>query len=478
MRLFAPIALVILCALPARVHALPSQTDAIADMEITDTTGEKPQSKVWTHDGYWWTVLPDRQGTFVRRLDGLAWTKQQKVFPLGDTQADVKVDGGLVHVLLFRGKYSFLVSLEYDPGTHEYLPWASQPDTVALTLDTGAETGVIDLDSTGRMWLASDGSSTVNVRYADPPYDVWSGPIVLATGITFDDICTITAMPGSVGVLWSNQATQRFGFRTHADGTPPATWGVNEVPASQSAAAVGTGMADDHLNTAVTSDGTLYAAVKTGFDTPGYPTIALLVRHPNGTWDDLYPVDEEGTRPIVLYEELTNTVNLVYTSEIGFHPIVWRQSPAASIAFGGRDTLIDGTWDNASSAKENVGTDIVLLAADDHDVTGVLCSYPPTAVAGLAPAGGVALRAAWPNPFAATTTLAYALARDARVRLEVVDVSGRRVRTLADGIEAAGAHATTWDGRTERGDVASPGVYMVRLAAAGEVRTGKVLLAR
>ena len=37
-------------------------------------------------------------------------------------------------------------------------------------------------------------------------------------------------------------------------------------------------MADDHLNVAVASDGTLYAAVKTSYDTAGYPKIAMLVR--------------------------------------------------------------------------------------------------------------------------------------------------------------------------------------------------------
>ena len=45
---------------------------------------------------------------------------------------------------------------------------------------------------------------------------------------------------------------------------------------------VGTGMADDHMNVAVASDGTLYAAVKARYDTGGYPRMALLVRRPVG----------------------------------------------------------------------------------------------------------------------------------------------------------------------------------------------------
>ena len=80
------------------------------------------------------------------------------------------------------------------------------------------------------------------------------------------------------------------------------------MPASASALNVGLGMADDHLNVAVASDGTLYAAVKTSYDTAGYPKIALLVRRPNGTWDPLYEVDQSGTRGIVLLNEHDNTV--------------------------------------------------------------------------------------------------------------------------------------------------------------------------
>src|SRR5207247_5606539 len=101
---------------------------------------------------------------------------------------------------------------------------------------------------------------------------VWSQPILLASDVTSNDISVVTALPNhTIGVLWSNQNTERFGFRTHVDGTDPAAWSADEVPASNSAQPVGGGMADGHLNVAVASDGTLYAAVKTSYDTLGYP---------------------------------------------------------------------------------------------------------------------------------------------------------------------------------------------------------------
>ena len=129
------------------------------------------------------------------------------------------------HVLLFNGGSSQLASIEYVPATQTYQFWTTRPANVALPLDGGTETATIDVDSQGRMWLATDyaaGTDQIVVYYSDAPYSSWSGPVTLATGINADDIAVVTAMPGGkIGVLWSNQNTQRFGFRTHVDGTDP-----------------------------------------------------------------------------------------------------------------------------------------------------------------------------------------------------------------------------------------------------------------
>ena len=77
------------------------------------------------------------------------------------------------------------------------------------------------------MWVASDGGVSlddktqrvIEVRYSDFPYSMWSGPVTIAAGIKPDDICVITAMPGGkIAIMWSNQNTERFGFRVHLDG--------------------------------------------------------------------------------------------------------------------------------------------------------------------------------------------------------------------------------------------------------------------
>ncbi len=72
---------------------------------------------------------------------------------------------------------------------------------------------------------------------------------------------------------------------------------------------------------------------------------------------------------------------------------------------------------------------------------------------------GLAL--AGPNPSAHGTALRFALPVAGKVKLDVLDIEGRRVRTLADGAIEAGEHVRTWDGLGDRRQRMAAGVYFV-----------------
>jgi hypothetical protein len=92
-------------------------------------------------------------------------------------------------------------------------------------------------------------------------------------------------------------------------------------------------------------------------------------------------------------------------------------------------------------------------------VTGV---GEPTALASLT------LSPAAPNPFSAASRIGFSLAAPGRVEVAVFDVDGRRVRTLVDATLGAGSHEARWDGADASGRAVGAGVYFVRLAAAGQ----------
>jgi len=68
-----------------------------------------------------------------------------------------------------------------------------------------------------------------------------------------------------------------------------------------------------------------------------------------------------------------------------------------------------------------------------------------------------------PNPVSIKATLAFALPHDGPVHLDVLDVQGRLVSRLADGVMTSGEHRLTWDGTSSAGRAVGSGVYFAVL---------------
>ncbi|MGH7732058.1 MAG: T9SS type A sorting domain-containing protein [Candidatus Eiseniibacteriota bacterium] len=93
-------------------------------------------------------------------------------------------------------------------------------------------------------------------------------------------------------------------------------------------------------------------------------------------------------------------------------------------------------------------------------------------------ASGVFLRAPYPNPTARGATVEFRIPRPEYVRLSIVDVTGRAIRTLHDGMMPAGGHVLSWDGLTKARLEATPGVYLVSLRTSEGVRTRRIAVSR
>jgi hypothetical protein len=120
-------------------------------------------------------------------------------------------------------------------------------------------------------------------------------------------------------------------------------------------------------------------------------------------------------------------------------------------------TIDDGSWSLAPSFTS--GTITVHKTTDVIDGENRLlpCSF--------------ALAQNYPNPFNPITAIAFSLAEKSNVRLEVYNVLGQKVATLADGEFPAGSHEVSW----EASEVPS-GLYFYRLSAGSKSITKKMLL--
>ena len=113
---------------------------------------------------------------------------------------------------------------------------------------------------------------------------------------------------------------------------------------------------------------------------------------------------------------------------------------------------------------------------EDTDVVEVTvaASTPAPPASGLR----TAIAGVFPNPANPRVTIAFSLHEGGPVRLEVMDLRGRHVRTLLDDRRTAGAWDVRWDGDDEDGRPVASGVYLVRLRGAGRTDTDRVVLVR
>ncbi len=81
--------------------------------------------------------------------------------------------------------------------------------------------------------------------------------------------------------------------------------------------------------------------------------------------------------------------------------------------------------------------------------------------------------ASYPNPVTKQGTIEYALPEAGKVSLQVYDILGRKVKTLARGRKEAGRHTVKFSGRG-----LSSGVYFGRLRVGGKTQTQKITIVR
>ncbi|MBM3307211.1 MAG: T9SS type A sorting domain-containing protein [Candidatus Eisenbacteria bacterium] len=89
----------------------------------------------------------------------------------------------------------------------------------------------------------------------------------------------------------------------------------------------------------------------------------------------------------------------------------------------------------------------------------------------------LALKAASPNPFSASTAIAYTVPTGGGlVDITIYDVAGREVRKLVSAHRAAGDGTAVWDGRDDGGAPVAAGVYFAKLDVDGLTASGKLLM--
>ena len=363
-------------------------------------TGEKPQSKLWFNDGIWWGVMYNKASTSSRfeiyRFNWATDTWTTTGVPVDartKSSADALWTGSKLYIVsnVAPGATGdvkiYLMRYSYNTTTKTYSVDSGFPVAVH---HRGVETVVIDQDSTGRLWVTftdanSSGGRNAYVSHTTTNDNTWITPYVVPVAgsntLKSDDISTLVAYSGNIGVMWSNQKDSTVYFAYHPDGTADNNWISN--PAVQ-----GPKYADDHLNIKslqADSAGQLYAVVKTSLNdvessTSTKPLVLLLQLDTQGSWSrrTVWRVVDNVTRPIVLLDQENRTIYAFTTVNYGsqnsgaiYYKSVSLDSPGMQFVDGlGTPFIVFSTdthINNASSTKQvlNNTTNLLVIAGDD-----------------------------------------------------------------------------------------------------------------
>jgi hypothetical protein len=88
------------------------------------------------------------------------------------------------------------------------------------------------------------------------------------------------------------------------------------------------------------------------------------------------------------------------------------------------------------------------------------------------------LASPYPNPFNSSVVVTFYASGETYVELEVVDLMGRKVADIFQGLSRIGNNSHSWNGIDRYGKDVSSGVYFMRLTGQDRVETGKAVLLR
>lgn len=83
-----------------------------------------------------------------------------------------------------------------------------------------------------------------------------------------------------------------------------------------------------------------------------------------------------------------------------------------------------------------------------------------------------------PNPFNSETVVRFSLATATDLKLTIYNLNGQVVKHLANERFSAGSHSLHWDGRDDRGNLSSSGVYFLEISDGVQRTMQKMILAK
>ena len=87
----------------------------------------------------------------------------------------------------------------------------------------------------------------------------------------------------------------------------------------------------------------------------------------------------------------------------------------------------------------------------------------------------VKLNQNYPNPFNPITKISYEVPSDGFVKVSIIDMMGREVKTLVKSSQVSGMRSVTWNATDNNDQPVSAGVYLYKIQTRGITKTRKMV---
>jgi len=82
----------------------------------------------------------------------------------------------------------------------------------------------------------------------------------------------------------------------------------------------------------------------------------------------------------------------------------------------------------------------------------------------------------YPNPFNGKTNIKYQVSEESKIKLEIFNILGQKIITLANEQKLPGYYSVIWDSKNDFGKTMNSGIYFVRLVSNNFSKIKKIVL--
>ena len=459
------------------------------------------QSKMFYHGGFWWVTAQSRVDLnwYLWKFNGNAWTQSVLIASAGNSRPDCVLDAAnnKAYILIPGSSTTYFTCLKYSSGN-----WI---------VDLGYPVGILDFKQVsdrginltraknGHFWIFRAADSTLTAKYSTDTGHKWSRTITIKKHLhnrdALTDATVFSHTTGNyIGVGYAENSTlgSVYGFLRHLETDPDSIWKDETKDLPQF---VGTN-SDDHLSM-LTYNGEVLMLVKTNGGKANVTDVGLLRRNWNGGWNQFSVQTTDGwARPVMAIDEtnkrlyisgsregsvkvgvmkkcslgdygalFTAPVDTVFRNDadnfldlsMPAHPVTGATNLLICSGNDSRDELWFNLIKLGGASKMEEKTPVVAAEVVDEDFDGVQV---------------------YPNPFNPQTSFRFKVKENVPVKLQIFNINGQLMRTVADENFAPGVYVRRWNGHNENGQLAATGLYFYRLKIGQQMMQGRIQMVK